>query len=162
MCFLEPDDNEETQDFSAEKFDVFSHFTDSDVSCEDQPDEHVLFHVSLNTHQILLASALIGMAQTLEEARAMVEAAWAMRDFLFLKAVEPSQESRQWNEQYEIGTVVQYFPKGRNSEQSYLGQTSSPAIDTQSGPVVLIRGYMNAVSLIDVIPRQTISPEVLS
>jgi hypothetical protein len=168
MCFFEQDDDETADDFWREDRQPGSedraHFAAEDTSalnCEDEPDHHLLFHVSVNTHQLLLASALIGMVETLDEARAMVDAAWSMRECLLLKAVRQSKESRQWNERHEVGTVVQYYPNGRNGEETYLGRTSSPAIDTQSGPVVLIQGNKSAVSLLDVIPRRTTSPEVL-
>jgi hypothetical protein len=160
MCIFESDD-EDTNDVSADESGEFSQGGFLGVNPEDELHEHVLFDVSVNTHQLLLASALIGMTETLKQAQAIIEAAWMMRENLFLKAVTQSEESRQWNECHEVGTVVQYYPNGRNVEETYLGRTSSPSIDTQSGPVVLIEGHKSAVSLLNVTPRKTTSPEVL-
>jgi hypothetical protein len=131
-------------------------------TCDPKTHDQIIFNVSMTSQQLLLASALIGMLGRLKEVHAVIDAAWSLKDFLGTKPVSQSAESRQWNDRHEVGSVVQYFPKGRNGEETYLGRTSSPAIDTQSGPVVLISGHMTAISLHNVTPKRTTSPEVNS
>lgn len=161
MCVYDDDESAEFWQDEQPSSQGNRHYCAFEQECN--PDEHnqLIFDVAITSQQLLLASALIGMLGRLTDAHAVIEAAWSLREFLGMKPVQPSAESHQWNDRYEVGTVVEYFPQGRNGEQSYLGRTSSPAIDTQAGAVVLIEGHKNAVSLLNVIPRTTTSPEVM-
>jgi hypothetical protein len=164
MCFFEQDDDETADKFWREDQQQGSDdcaFYAYEQSCDPDSHDQLIFDVAMTSQQLILASALIGMLKRRKDIYAVIDAAWSLKEFLGTKPVPQSAESRQWNERHEVGTVVQYYPNGRNGDETYLGRTSSPAIDTQSGPVVLIEGHKSAVSLLDVTPRKTTSPEVL-
>lgn len=138
------------------------------ISCEFEPNSQymLMFNVELNHKQLLLANALLDHVEkdsspegVQDQARAVLQAAMALRGLTGQRPSPPTEQARQWNAQTAVGDVVQVWLNGRNGD-SFLSRTESPAIDTPCGPVVLIRDHHKAVSLFDVRAVSCSSQEV--
>lgn len=111
----------------------------------------MLFNVECDLTTLQLANALLNWTGGVREAHNVLRAADALRDVLGLLGVPQTDESRQWNDQYETGQAVRVMSQDSESGE-FLSRTTSPAIDTAGGAVVLVRDHDAAVPLCDVVP----------
>ena len=138
------------------------HVDDGETWCDfEEHDEFILcFNVELDRSTLQFANAFVDRCNR-ERLNLfdVIRVAQSLRLAIGYQSIPETEAARQWNEGNPFGTGVQYWPFGRAAE-SFLGRTASPAIDTPSGPVVLVDGHQSAVLLRDV--QSTENPGLLS
>ncbi len=140
--------------------------TDKDVakffmSCDFNPESRtiVMFDVGCSVADLQLATAMLHNVGSVEACMHLLKAAWHLRN-LTGHAAE-SEESRRWNRQHPVGTLVQFWIGGRNGE-TFLSRTASPAFDmAHVGPVLVVEDHQEAISLGCLQPSSVSHPEVM-
>ncbi len=137
-----------------------SFFDSHDKAADFAPDDTMLlFGCEISPVEPQLAVVFLSRFKKLESACNVLRAANALRDVIGIGAILPSEQTKHWNDQHDVGQQVQFWPEGLNGE-TYLSRTTSPAFNTAAGPCVLVADHDKAVPLVNVQPRKIDSPEV--
>jgi hypothetical protein len=161
MCFNNDDDNEFFRDDDSPTSDDIKAFFDNyDRAADFRPDETILlFGCELTPSDLQLAAALLSRFKRVKSACNVLRAADALRDVIGIGRTTADESTKRWNNMFQVGQQVQFWPDGRNGE-TYLSRTTSPAFDTHKGPCILVEDHETAVALCNVEPRRIKTPEV--
>ena len=160
MCFNEDDNEFFRDDDSPTSDDIKAFFDNYDRAADFRPDETILlFGCELTPSDLQLAAALLSRFKRVESACNVLRAADALRHVIGIGRATADESTKQWNNAFQVGQQVQFWPDGRNGE-TYLSRTTSPAFDTHKGPCILVEDHETAVALCNVEPRRIKTPEV--
>lgn len=102
------------------------------------------FNVEFDRQDVALAQALLSRHANWREVITIIRACGMLQDLLGGVKPAVSEAATQWNENHETGQPVRVeLPDA----DPFLSRTTSPALDTAAGPVVLVDDHDGCVPL---------------